>query len=168
MRLGGRLNDFQKLLALRDSIVISGQNANVHIETARGFLRGNCLLDLIVVRVVRERYEESQALHGNALTRIIARLVITRQVTMVTGAGNAIFVGCWAYPRRSGNHEGHEGTRRNTGSFTFGILRVLVLRVRRLVSKKEGASRYSGRLTVSDELFGEDQVSGASDGTLPE
>jgi hypothetical protein len=50
----------------------------------------------------------------------------------------------------------------------FGILRVLVLRVRRLVSKKEGASRYSGRLTVSDELFGEDQVSGASDGTLPE
>src|SRR6185369_16564177 len=92
MRLGGRLNDFQKLLALRDSIVISGQNANVHIETARGFLRGNCLLDLIVVRVVRERYEESQALHGNALTRIIARLVITRQVTTVTGAGNAIFV----------------------------------------------------------------------------
>src|SRR5271167_4288112 len=61
---GARLNDVQELLALVDGVVRGIDDFDVNAEALSCGLRSACLLDLKIIIVSDQRYQEPEPFHG--------------------------------------------------------------------------------------------------------
>ncbi len=69
MFCGGALNDVQELLALIDGIVASVADLDINAEALSGGFGGARLLDLKIIIVGDQRYQEAEPFHGRHAPR---------------------------------------------------------------------------------------------------